>query len=148
MQKYSPSIKQQTVANKKIYCIDNGLIEAIAFQFSKNMGRYLENLVFIELLRRGKEIYYYHTQSNLEVDFVIREGKEITEMIQVCHGFIEVKTRDREINALVAALEKINLQEGVILTEAHSETVTIKGKSINIIPVYQWLLEGAVSASL
>lgn len=143
LKKYSPSIKTQTVANKKIYCIDNGLIEAVAFQFSNNHGRYLENLVFIELMRRGKEIYYYHTQGNLEVDFVIREGKEITQMIQVCHGFNSEKTTNREINSLLAALEEVGLKEGMILTQDHSEKLIIKDKNITILPVYQWLLEAS-----
>jgi len=142
LKKYSPSIKTQTIANKKIYCLDNGLIEAVAFQFSNNNGRYLENLVFIELMRRGKEIYYYHTQGNLEVDFAIREGKEITQMIQVCHGLNSTKTAHREINSLVSALDEVGLNEGIILTQDHSEILNIDGKLITILPVYQWLLAG------
>lgn len=55
--RFSYSLKQQFVANKKIYCIDSGLAESVAFQFSKNKGKYLENLVALELRRRDREIY-------------------------------------------------------------------------------------------
>lgn len=141
LQKYSPSLKKQNIANKKIYCLDNGLIEAIAFQFSKNSGHYLENLVYIELRRREKEIYYYQTKNSLEVDFVVRQGREIVELIQVCEGFHQPATRKREISALLAALEETNIAQGLILTLDHQEEIKLEGKTIIVTPIYQWLLK-------
>jgi len=75
--RFSHSLKQQSVSPKKIYCIDNGLAQNIAFAFSENKGKFLENLVFLELQRRRKEVYYYKTKDGFEVDFAIKEGREI-----------------------------------------------------------------------
>lgn len=86
--RFSYSLKQQFVANKKIYCIDNGLAESIAFQFSKNKGKFLENLAFLELKRRYPEIYYYKTANNLEVDFLIKSGKRDISLIQVANDLL------------------------------------------------------------
>ena len=84
--RFSYSLKNQLASAKKAYCVDNGLIEAVAFQFSQNKGKFLENLVFIELKRRYREIYYYKTNNGLEIDFLIRKDKRNALLIQVTEG--------------------------------------------------------------
>ncbi|MEW5807145.1 MAG: ATP-binding protein [Acidobacteriota bacterium] len=145
--RFSYSLKQQFVAHKKIYCIDNGLMESIAFQFSKNRGRFLENAVFLELKRKFKEIYYYKTSNNLEVDFLIREGKNIIFLIQVSGSLDQKEVRKREINALVSAMDELNLDEALILTEDNEEKIKIKDKLILVMPIYKWLLEDKTKLS-
>jgi uncharacterized protein len=96
----------------------------------------LENLVFIELKRRGKEIFYF--KEKYECDFLIREGIKITSAIQVCYELTE-NNKDQEINGLVEALDKFNLKEGYILTLNNEQEIIINNKRIKIIPVWKWL---------
>jgi predicted AAA+ superfamily ATPase len=138
--KFSYSLKEQFVALKKIYCIDNGLAESVAFQFSKNKGKFLENLVFLELKRRSPEIYYYKTTNNLEVDFLVKTGRKDVKLIQVADNLNNDKTRRREIDSLVKAMEELKLKVGLILTDDTEEDLQIAGKSIKVIPLYKWLL--------
>jgi predicted AAA+ superfamily ATPase len=139
--RFSYSLKQQFVANKKIYCIDNGLAESIAFQFSKNKGKFLENLVFLELRRRYAEIYYYKTANSLEVDFLIKNGRKDISLIQVADNLDNEKTRQREIDALIHAMDELKINKALILTEDTEEEIKLKGKIILAQPIYKWLLE-------
>jgi len=138
--KFSYSLKQQFVSLKKIYCIDNGLAEAVAFQFSRNKGKFLENLVFLELRRKTQEIYYYKTFNNLEVDFLVKSGKNNLRLIQVADNLDNDKTRQREINALEKAMDELGLKTALILTEDTEEEIVLKGKVLIIQPIYKWLL--------
>ncbi|MBF0493815.1 MAG: ATP-binding protein [Candidatus Omnitrophica bacterium] len=142
--KFSFSLKEQLYSLKKIYCIDNGLAESVAFQFSKNKGKFLENLVFLELRRNFSEIYYYRTTNNLEVDFLVKSGKKEMQLIQVTDSMDKEKTRQREISAILKALDELKLKSAFILTEDSEEEIAAEGKSIQVKPVYKWLLENAV----
>src|SRR5580692_8485842 len=83
------------------HAIETGLVKQIAFHFSKKQGRYLENIVYLELRRRYKELFYYKTEDNLEVDFLVREGTKITLLVQVTESLKDPKTREREYRALI-----------------------------------------------
>lgn len=139
--RFSYSLKQQFVANKKIYCIDNGLAESVAFQFSKNKGKFLENLVFLELKRRYPEIYYYKTANNLEVDFLVKSGRKDIALIQVADNLDSEKTKQRETGALTRAMDEFKLKSALILTEDSEEEIKLNGKAIIVQPIYKWLLE-------
>lgn len=136
--KYDPSIKKQIRNEKKIYCIDQGIINATAFKFSNDDGRILENTVFIELKRRKKELYYEEDKS--ECDFLIKTGLNIHQAIQVCTSLGDEKTKKREIKGLLDALNKYNLNEGLIITKSHEETLGIDKKKIIIKPLWKFLL--------
>ena len=138
--RFSYSLKKQFVANKKAYCIDNGLAESVAFQFSKNKGKFLENLVFLELKRRYAQIYYYKTANNLEVDFLIKSGKKNVSLTQVADNLDSEKTRQREIGALTHAMDELKLKKALILTEDDEEEIKLKGKVILVQPIYKWFL--------
>ena len=142
--KFSYSLKEQFVALKKIYCIDNGLAESIAFQFSKNKGKFLENLVFLELRRKSLGIYYYKTSNNLEVDFLVKSGKKDLMLIQVADHLDNEKTRQREINALLKEMDELKLKTGLILTDDTEEKITSGGKVMIVKPIYKWLLEEGI----
>ena len=138
---FSYSLKQQFVAPKKVYCIDNGLANSISFRFSKDKGKFLENLVFLELKRRKKEIYYYKTENNLEVDFLIREGRKIKELIQVTKSLDNFETRERELKSLFVALRELKMKNGLILTEDEEDLIEDGNLKITVLPIYRWLLE-------
>lgn len=138
--KFAFSLKEQAIANKKIYCIDNGFIEAIGFSFSKNIGKYLENIVFLELKRRSEnDIYYYKTENNLEVDFLIKNQNGY-QLIQVTETLEPPDTKARELKALLTAMKELKIQKALILTLDEENEVNDGDSCINIVPVYKWLL--------
>ena len=86
-------------APRKVYVVDNGFVASKAFSLSDNLGRLLENQVFIELIRRGydveKTMFYYRSRNDKEVDFVLREGPRILRLVQVCYDMSSPKTEKR-----------------------------------------------------
>jgi len=88
-------LKEQFANPKKVCLIDTGLVNAIALKFSSDIDRLYENIVFMELKRRGKEAYYWKNKH--ECDFPVKEGEEIKEAIQVCYDLTE-ENRGREGN--------------------------------------------------
>lgn len=136
--KYEYSITKQMGSIKKIYCIDNGLLNAVSFKFSEDFGKLLENLVFIELKRRNAETYYF--KKNYECDFLVKEKNQVVQAIQVTLKLTEDNSK-REINGLLEALEEYNLKEGLILTEEEEGERVIENKRIRIVPVWKWLLK-------
>jgi len=140
LDRFSFSISQQTLLQKKIYAIDTGLAKQIAFHFSKKQGRYLENIVYLELRRRYREIYYYKTEDGLEVDFLIREGTQIALLIQVTESLNDPKTCEREHKALHKAMKELGVERGLILTQ-EEEAASPDFPKIEVMALYQWLLK-------
>ncbi len=138
LSRFSYSYKQQQVNPKKVYSIDNGFSSNNSASFSKDYGKMLENLVFLSLRKKYKDIFYF--QEKNECDFVIKEKDRIIEAVQVCFDFNE-ENQDREINGLIEALEKFNLKEGIILTYKQDDEFKIKDKKIKVLPVWKWLVE-------
>jgi predicted AAA+ superfamily ATPase len=135
--KYAFSVKEQQIANKKMYCVDTGLVKSVAFSFSENKGKFLENIVFVNLWRRYKEVYYYKTQKDNEVDFYIPSKRLF---IQVSQTITDATTRERELRALIEAIKETDGSTGLILTEDRKETIDIDGNKISVFPIYEWLL--------
>lgn len=139
IEKFDYSVKKQIINPKKIYVIDIAFYNHIWFSFSSNNWQKLENLVFIELKRRWKEIFYHRVKK--ECDFLIRDRWSITEAIQVSWSLYELDTRKREVDWLLEALELYNLESWIILTyDDKEEEIKINWKIIKIIPVWKWIL--------
>ena len=138
---YDYSLKKQINKPKKLYCIDTGMVNAVSFGFSNNIGQFYENLVFLQLLRSNHEIYYWQDEKGLEVDFVIKEGLKASRIIQVCSDISDDDTHSREINGLVSGLEYFNIPEGTIITSDLFSEEKIDGKTIRFVPLWYWLLE-------
>lgn len=141
--KYDFALKKQLQNSKKIYFIDNALVNRLGFSFSGEKGRMLENLVFIELKRRDQEVFYHNDRH--ECDFVIKNGIHITEAIQVCFTFDLPDTREREIRGLMDAMQRYGLKEGMIITNSMDEILTIEGYKIEIVPAWKWLTKSSWS---
>ncbi len=137
--KYDYSLKKQFVSNKKVFTIDNGIRNKIALMFSADKGKFLENLVFIELKRRKKEIYFYKTTRYLEIDFLYHENKQF-HLLQVSYGLDNVKTREREIKAIVDAANELPSTKNLILTYDEEDSIVENEVEIKILPVWKWLL--------
>lgn len=136
--KHDYSLNKQIKSNKKLYLIDNALASQLGFNFSENKGKLLENLTFLELKRKDKEVFYF--QNKNECDFVIKEKNKITEAIQVCYEINE-NNKQREIAGLIEAMEKFNLKEGLVLTMDEEDEIKVENKKITIKPIWKWLLE-------
>ncbi len=135
--KYEYSIKKQIYSPKKIYVIDNSLINLISFGFSQNIGKILENLVFIELKRRNNEVYYHKDKH--ECDFIITENMNILTAIQVTLNL--KNNKEREYSGLLEALDAYKLNTGLILTENEDYEEIVQNKKIVVKPIWKWLLE-------
>jgi predicted AAA+ superfamily ATPase len=98
----------------------------------------LENLVLIELLRRGKSVYFFKSQK--ECDFITEDRGTVTGAIQVCYE-LSRENRDRELDGLAGAMTLHNLDHGIILTYYQEETLMHGGNSIRVLPVWKWLIE-------
>ena len=134
--KYDYALKKQLQNSKKIYFIDNALVNRLGFSFSEEKGRMLENLVFIELKRRDMEVFYHHDRH--ECDFVIKNGLQITAALQVCYNFDSRDTREREIRGLMDALQRYGLKEGMIITNDLEETLEMNDCKVEILPAWKW----------
>lgn len=140
LSKLDYSVKAQLRNPKKIYAIDNALVSRLGFHFSGEEGRLLENLVYVELRRRGGEVFY-HNSGNAECDFVVRDGFRVVQAIQVCYLLDGAETRRRELQGILDAMDAYQLLEGFVITNTHEEDVLYEGKTVHILPAWKWLLE-------
>jgi uncharacterized protein len=132
---FSYSLKVQEQNPRKLYTIDNGLRNAVSFKFSEDEGRLSENLVFIELKRKQKEMYYWKSKG--EIDFVIKNKDNSVDLINVCYANdIPIREVD-SINEFKAQYSKLKINKCIILTKDTER----KDKLIEYIPLWKWLLE-------
>ena len=141
LKQFSFSLKKQSLTQKKVYSVDAGLAEAVSFRFSRDKGRILENAVYLELLRQKNEIYYYKTENNLEIDFLIKKKSNIKDLIQVSFDIENPKTRDRELKALKRAMRELKIKQATLITMYHEEVIEFDKKKINIMPAWRWMLK-------
>jgi predicted AAA+ superfamily ATPase len=134
---YDFSVKRQQIAPKKIYCIDTGLSHSVGFSFSPNMGKLLENLVFLALRRQTHDIYYYVTPGGYEIDFYLPEKKQL---IQVAQHMENPATREREFRALEDAANRLNSHNAIILSDANENDLEINGMPVQIRSIAEWLI--------
>ncbi|MDP3727953.1 MAG: ATP-binding protein [bacterium] len=138
VQKFDYSYKKQQVAAKKVYSIDNGFSYVNSSSFSKDKGRMLENMVFLALRKKSKDIFYF--QEKGECDFLVKDREKIVQALQVCFDFNE-ENQERELRGLLCALQEFHLSEGLILTYSQEDNFILEGKKIVLKPVWKWLLE-------
>lgn len=139
LEPFSFKVKEQIKQPRKVYCVDTGLISALVPKATIDHGRVMENAVFLELKRREKEVFYY-SEPAYEVDFLVREGREIAELIQVCRSLENEETKKREINALLKASQALKCRHLTIITADQEGEQMAAGKKIKIVPLWKWLL--------
>ncbi len=135
-EKFSFSPRLRAMNPKKIYLTDVGFV-TLGRQFAENRGRILENCVAVEMFRQGRETYYF--KGRKECDFVLKEGNQPTQAIQVCWE-LNTRNEDREFGGLTEACRSLNLNSGLILTNAQQEEKEINRLKISVMPVWKWLL--------
>lgn len=142
--RYNNKLKEMKKAPRKVYVVDNGFIYTRSFELSSNNGRQLENMVFIELLRKGydlkKSLFYYRTSNDKEVDFVTRDGRKVTSLIQVSYDLSKAKTREREFDALIRASEELKCDDLLLITWDQDDILSYKNKTIRVLSIQKWVL--------
>lgn len=149
LRKFSSKVKEQVASNKKIFCIDNGFISSAGFSLSSDKGRLYENIVAIELKHQemnGKiGMYYWKSpQSQEEVDFVVKKGPKITELIQVCYDLKNTDTKKREVKSLINASKELKCNNLMVITPDYESEETVEWfktkRKIKFVPLWKWLL--------
>jgi predicted AAA+ superfamily ATPase len=137
--RFNNKLKLMNKAPRKVYVVDNGFVQSAAFNLSENLGRLLENQIFVELMRRGYEpgntLFYYRTRNDKEIDFVARRGTKVEQLIQVCYDITSEKTRKRELDALVEAADELNCDNLLVITKDADEVTAWKGRNIIIVSI-------------
>ena len=147
LKRFSFKLKNQAGQNKKIYCTDNGLAVSAGFRFSANRGSLYENLVAIALEKKqiaGRiSVFYWRSARNEEVDFVVKEGLKIAQLIQVCADISDPKTLKREMRALIKASQELNCDDLLLLNDRTHGEEMLKWQGverrIQLMPLWQWL---------
>ena len=151
--RFSYKVKEQVLANRKIYCIDNGFVTAKGFRFSRNDGSLAENLVAIALrqleLTGTLNLFYWKNANQQEVDFVLLSSGKVIALIQVCTDLNDDRARRREVNALLTAGRDLACENRIILSYDEEHTASeewfgIKGV-IQYIPLWKWLQDPEIS---
>ncbi len=139
--RYSTKVKEQMRSSKKAYAYDSGMINAVKFKTSPDTGRLIENLVAVELIRRGKEFYYYRTPDGKEVDFAVRDRLKVSALMQVCHEVGDRKTARREMSAILKASKETGCRQLRVLTWDTEKKESAEGKKVVYVPLWKWLLD-------
>lgn len=145
LKRFSFKMKEQEKSPRKVFAIDPGLSNAVGFRVSGQRGHAAENAVFLELRRRQAlepdlDLYYWKDPQHREVDFVIKRGSAIEQLIQVCWSLSEPQMREREFRSLTKAMDELACGNALVITEDEEGRVEIKGKSVSIVPLWKWLL--------
>ncbi|MBU1203910.1 MAG: ATP-binding protein [Nanoarchaeota archaeon] len=149
LKRFSYKVKEQFSPIKKVYCIDNGIINAKAFKISPDFGKLYENLVAIELKRKEMnnqlDLFYWQNQQKEEVDFVIKEGTRISCLIQVCYNLNNPKVKQRETRSLIKAGVELKCKNLVVITKDYEKKEKMewfgKKTEISFVPLWKWLLD-------
>ena len=138
---------RERIRNQKAYVVDTGMQSnrenALA---PENLGWRLENVVYIELLRRctGRflDVYYYKPSPRAkEVDFVVCDKGKALELIQVAYEIDTAKTFERETSSLVKASEALHCDHLTLVALTSSRDITIDGKTIHVVSALEWFLK-------
>ena len=140
--RFNNKLKLMKKAASKVYVIDNGFVAAKAFNLSENLGRLLENEVFVELLRQGYQVetslFYYRSRNDREVDFVTRQGTHINQLIQVCYDMTSPKTEKREVSRLIECAGELKCNNLLIITNNEEREIHTDGYNIKVIPFIKY----------
>ncbi len=156
LKKFSFSERETDLSIPKVYLCDTGVVNyLLQTRLAENVGRLIENVVFLELKKRelyGKiqSLFYFKTKEGYEVDFLIKEGLRIKQLIQVSYANDFDEIDHREIRALIHANEllKEHKPELLIITWDYEDERQVswfgKRACIKFLPLWKWLLEFTV----
>lgn len=146
LERFDFKLKQQFVAPKKIYCIDNGIVSSMSFGYSENTGRIMENTVAVQLQRKvaiepALEVYYWKDHQQNEVDFVVKKGPKVKQLIQVTYANERHEINERETKSLIKASKELRCKDLKIITWDYEDEEILDKNTIKFIPIWKWLLD-------
>lgn len=146
VRKFSFSMKEQSLRPRKVFILDSGLRTAYGFNFSQDLGRILENSVYLKL--KGEktqnpllDIFYWQDVNKKEVDFVIKDGQKIISLIQVCADPHHPETKKREIDPLLKAAKELKCAKLIVITDDYEKTEAFGRQNILYKPFWKWVVE-------
>ena len=134
--KFSYSLRKQIANPRKVYAIDTGLINVNSGSFSEDNGRKFENLVYLHLRQKHREIYYFAEKN--ECDFIIVNNNKLQEAVQVCFE-LNQDNMNRELDGIVEALTFFNADEGRIITLDQTDRLEKNGKVVHVVAAHDYL---------
>jgi len=140
IKKYSPKVSIQEFGERKVFAIDNGLLNAVIFNFSSDIEKMMEQTVYWELKRRNYSVYFL--KNGFECDFVIVSATGLKNIIQVCYDISDSLTLKREVKGVVNAAKELGLKSGTIITYDNNDTLEESGIVISIVTLTEFLLSG------
>jgi predicted AAA+ superfamily ATPase len=147
IERFSPKLKEQILAPKKVYCLDTGIVNSISLRVRGDFGRLMENMVAIELFRRRSywynnwEVFYWKDHGGNEVDFVVREGATVKELIQVSYLSGRDEVEKKKVRALVSASKELRCKNLIFITWDYEDEVEVDGLKLLFRPLWKWLLD-------
>lgn len=143
VEKFGYKIKERVMQPKKIYPVDLGFYR-LTPRFSVDYGVLMESLVAIELFKRsfyeGTEFYYWKDYQGREVDFIVKDGLSVKQLIQVTYASDRNELKGREVDALIKASADLRCKKLLVLTWDYEDEEEKDGKTIRYVPLYKWLL--------
>ncbi len=145
LSKFSYKAKEIEKSEKKVYVIDSGIVNHVSIKTNIAFGFLLENVVAIDLFRKKSFnpdlwLYYFRDYQQNEVDFVLKEGLKVKQLIQVCYSLEDEETRKREIKGLLKASKELKCNNLLIITWDEEDEIKQENKIIKVIPLWKWLL--------
>ena len=146
LERFSFKLKQQIIAPRKVYVADHGFANFMSFKLGEDLGRLVENIVCIELFnefaeKHGFEIYYYRNSRGHEIDFVLKQGPEVKQLIQVCYDISDPGVKERELKSLIEGSEELRCRNLLVLTHDQEGEEKFQGRKIKTLPLWKWLLQ-------
>ena len=141
VERYDPSVLKRELSAKKLYVVDNGLLNAVTVRFSKDLGKLLENLVLVELYKKGYNSVFFYTNRG-ECDFVVKDDVGGREMVlQVCWDLSYRDTMRREVEGLKRAGSRLGITSGYLITSHMEEIIVEDGFTVHVVPACKFLLQ-------
>ncbi len=146
VKRFSTKVLEQEKAPRKVYCNDIGLSNVVGFRLSENFGNAVENIVAIELLRRKElsspsmEIFYWRDYQQNEVDFLVKEGTKVKQLIQTTYASGRDEIEKRELRSLLKAGRELNCNDLLIITWNYDDEMKFDSKTVKCIPLWRWLI--------
>jgi uncharacterized protein len=134
---FSQSTKAQLINPRKVYAIDLGLVKVISNNMTEDLGRRLENLVFLHLRRKYTELYYFDSKG--ECDFVAMKNGHVVELVQVCYELTPDNLK-RELNGLKMAMRYFHLDKATLVTFSDTDLIREADYEIEVVPAYRYLM--------
>ena len=144
LRKYSKKVSVQEFGERKIFIIDNGLLNSVVFKFSDDRGKAMEQVVFWELRRRGKQFFF--SKNGFECDFVtVSRAGDVTDIIQVCSDLSDPHTLSREKKGISMICKQSGVSHGTIITYDRQDKMEENGITIDLVPLPVFLTQDHLS---